>query len=1171
MSLLSKVKVNTHYTRSVNLERDRDSLDVVKAYIPTSRALRTLSRIADTFHEELAPRAWSLIGPYGSGKSSFSVFMAQLLSSPDDAIQIAAQEVLGKSDSKLAKKFAHTTAQTQGYMKVLLTGAPEPLGRRLARALSDSASTFWAGKRRKNAMLLEDLHDLAQLKSPTISDILKGVKALQVELQKSHVAGLLIVIDELGKFLEYEARHYGANDIFLLQELAELACKGSKANLLLFVMLHQSFEQYAKGLGENLKNEWSKVQGRFEEVPFLESTEQVLRVVSCAFSHSLSKVERAAVTAKSKEISLVLQESDALPGALSSKEAAELFDTCYPLHPVTAILLPMLCQKIAQNERTLFSYLGSHEEFGFQDVLGRLGAVDEYIYPHDIYDYFITNQSAALGDYMTSRRWAEVVTAIERLGDAKKAEINLLKTIGILNIVGSKGGFKASKALLETCIEGKASFSSLAKSLKDKSVVNFRRFNNEFRVWQGSDFDLEEALQEERNELGSFALADELNAAGALLPIVARRYTIENGALRYFNPVFVDAKSYKSTAIKSDDARIVFYLAAGQDDQDVFHDAVKNHFCSLDIVVLCLGGAQLREAVAETQALKKIRIKRQELNSDPVAKREFEDRLTAAEVAEDKLLNQLTDLPQDSEWFYLGKRLAVAGKRSLQEALSSVLSTVFSQAPAIHNELLNRDKPSAQANAARNKLLYAMLNSASLPDLGIDKYPPEKSIYRSLLRATGIHRLVSSSSGEWVFAEPQEESSEDKYKIGPVWSRVVEFLDATERKAQSFSDLNNELMAPPYGVKAGLLPVLYIAVYMTYKHELAIYENGRYLPFLNEEKLDRFVKRPDEFAIQRFRIEGLKASIFEHYQRALFSDTKQRTVVELISPLANFIGGLPRFTKITRSPQFLDVESIAVRDAFETASSPEKLLFELLPRALGFSGRNDESIEGFSEAIRRAVTKLKYAYSELLKHQRELLCEAFDLRKDLPLKELRGHFQWYSSLLPFTIERDGLKAFLLRLCSAEGSDEEWFESVASFLGRLPTEQWTDVVCREVEYKLADFSGRAIDLHKLFIAYREHKIDSDTDELDVYVLKSVKLRGDSFEQVVTVSKAQKALIEDARVKFKSLIGDTLLDSNPQLVKALLAELVSEALVSVKAIKQKTTRKAKAKGGDIGKVS
>ena len=83
MSMQEKIKINTHYTRSVNLERDAESIDVINAYIPTSRALKLFGRISDGFTNKQAPRAWSIIGPYGSGKSSCQSFSSHLLSSPD--------------------------------------------------------------------------------------------------------------------------------------------------------------------------------------------------------------------------------------------------------------------------------------------------------------------------------------------------------------------------------------------------------------------------------------------------------------------------------------------------------------------------------------------------------------------------------------------------------------------------------------------------------------------------------------------------------------------------------------------------------------------------------------------------------------------------------------------------------------------------------------------------------------------------------------------------------------------------------------------------------------------------------------------------------------------------------------------------------------------------------
>jgi hypothetical protein len=83
--------------------------------------------------------------------------------------------------------------------------------------------------------VVKDLATLASKVGITTTDILEGVEALQDAVAKVGGNGVLIVIDELGKFLEYEARHYGANDIFLLQALAEHAGAGHKANLTLVV------------------------------------------------------------------------------------------------------------------------------------------------------------------------------------------------------------------------------------------------------------------------------------------------------------------------------------------------------------------------------------------------------------------------------------------------------------------------------------------------------------------------------------------------------------------------------------------------------------------------------------------------------------------------------------------------------------------------------------------------------------------------------------------------------------------------------------------------------------------------------------------------------------------------------------------------------------------------
>ena len=131
MSLGDVIRVNTHYTRSINMERDMDSLSVVETYIPTARALSTLETMVGAFKANESPRSWSLVGPYGSGKSSFAVFLAHLLSDPTDSGTEAAIKKLRGVDAGIAKKFTTLNKSTSGYCTVLLTGSPESLTRRL--------------------------------------------------------------------------------------------------------------------------------------------------------------------------------------------------------------------------------------------------------------------------------------------------------------------------------------------------------------------------------------------------------------------------------------------------------------------------------------------------------------------------------------------------------------------------------------------------------------------------------------------------------------------------------------------------------------------------------------------------------------------------------------------------------------------------------------------------------------------------------------------------------------------------------------------------------------------------------------------------------------------------------------------------------------------------------
>lgn len=1144
--MLKNITINGQYTRSVNLERDHETGSTVSSYIPTSRSKRLLKRINESLNETVQPRAWSLIGPYGSGKSSFSVFLSHLFSDPDTATTNEAFKVIADHKIEQYKDIKQHTADTLGYLKVLISGSPESLSKRILMGLHKSASDYWSSKKGRSPLIINKLAEAVE-KGCSTSEIVKLFKLLQEEVNKGSgkkAIGILLVIDELGKFLEYEARHYGANDVFLLQELAELACKGHKCNLLMFVLLHQSFEQYAKGLGQTLKNEWAKVQGRFEEVPFLESSEQTLKVVSKAIINNYSNTEFSYTENEISNIVKTLENEAALPSVLEEKEAQKLFKDCYPLHPISALILPHLCQKLAQNERTLFNFLGSTEDHGFLQSLENL-SLGNFITPDVIFDYFITNQSSVVSDHLTHRRWAEVVTAVERLGNVKESIVKVLKTIGLFNIINAKGNFKASQELLETLGTGKNDVKLAIAELTKKSIITYRAYNSEYRVWQGSDFDLEDALQEQLSLLGNFSLSEELNTARILKPLVARKYTVLNGTLRYFLPIFSDAKSYINDAkIENNLPRIVFFLAYGQDDVKLFESKVHKAFGATDIVVLSRNSTQLKEAFAEVIALRKIEQESQALKEDPVAKREYFDRRNSAEASAQKLIKAYELEPQNYEWFFLTQQQQVNCRRDLQEVLSNTLEAIYNKSPAFNNELINRDRPSSQAIAGRNKLLAAMIEKAEQPLLGIDKFPPEKSMYLSILKQHNLH--IEANKG-FKLASPVKGSTLDA-----TWKRIDRFFESTkDGNAKTFQELDTVLMAAPYGIKAGILPILYVQALLVNAHELALFEDGVFIPSLTLEAVERFIKAPHFFKVERFQIEGLKANLFASYKKALFKDAdKERTLLDIAKPLAKFVGGLEEYTRKTKSDE-LSQNAHKLIKAFAMSKSPQKLLLETLPNALGYDEKSLNSQDGkvyeaYANTLIETITELKHHYKKLLKFEQRLLCSAFNLKTDINLSKLRKHLFHYQGLDEYSVDTDGLKAFIKRLTSDKDNDDLWLENVLMFLAAKPPKNWLDADRSKAEFNLSDYSKRIAELEILRIAHDDKRKHIDGD-FDVILLKSLKKGVAPRERAVSIDDEKRESVKALRAEIEALLAD----QKDEFKLVLLAELVDDFLSGLSA--------------------
>lgn len=276
--------VQPRFRRSVDLGRDVLAPAALDGYVVTATARAALARLLDGLADPDAARAWSIVGPYGGGKSAFALFAARLLAGRPDALA----RLRAHADPGLVARAE--AARARPLVAVVVSGSRERLPVALVRGLARAAAEADAplAPLAAEARALLDALGARHVSDEAVAELFE--RALATAARAGH-AGLLVVVDELGKLLEHGAATPEGGDLFLLQRLAERAARsgpgapfGSAAEedgrapvLLVATILHQAFDRYASALAPGQRDEWRKVQGRFEDVAYAEPPAEALR------------------------------------------------------------------------------------------------------------------------------------------------------------------------------------------------------------------------------------------------------------------------------------------------------------------------------------------------------------------------------------------------------------------------------------------------------------------------------------------------------------------------------------------------------------------------------------------------------------------------------------------------------------------------------------------------------------------------------------------------------------------------------------------------------------------------------------------------------------------------------------------------------------------------------
>lgn len=944
-------------------------------YIVTPNAQKVYGNIVDSFQSGI--HSFSIIGTYGTGKSSFLMALEQ--------------DLLNNKSKLVSEKQVFAGADNFEFMNIV--GDYTTLSTLLSNELSITPSN-------------------------DSKNIFSALTKLLMRL-KSQNKFLFIFIDEFGKILEHAANNNPEKELYFLQTLAEFVNVSSR-NVILITTLHQNFGSYAYKLTETQRNEWLKVKGRFKELVFAEPVEQLLFLAA----ESLTSSKKMTDNAKENflDIFSLAKKNKIISESLTAKTSKML----YPLDAVSASCLTLAIQRYGQNERTLFSFL--HDTTS--------SSVNSFI-PNDtttynlsvVYDYIIYNFYTILAETnIDSTNWRAIRVAIERVesGIISKNNIDdalkIVKTIGLLNLFYN--GVVVDLAFLEIYASkalGIKNPKSIIEKLTANKIIRFAVYKSQFILFEGTDINIEDELYKAATVVPVPKLvATEIAPYVKKTVVVASASYYRTGTPRYFQFV-VSNEPYDVEPTGDEDGfvNLIFPL-----------EYVKDRMIELSA---SSGKAIIYAYFEDTETIIKhlYEIKKLQYLLDNVV---LEDRIAKGEILkqqayETQLLNESINscvemMNGQVEWYFNGKKQVINCRKDFNKLLSTVCEFVYNKTPIIRNELFNKQKISSAISLARVNLLDAMIEHWQEEDFGFSstQYPPERTIYNTLLKSSGIHR--QNEDGLWILGEPITP------ELQSLWNVCTDFLAKSTEKALKLSDLVKTLKMRPYKLKQGIID-FWLPIFLFVKQqEFALYNGETFVLNINKELFELLQKRLNDFTIKAFDISGIKLELFNKYREFLNKERGEnitsKSLMDTIRPFFNFYRGLNIYAKTTCK---FDYDATAkFRDILATAKDPCKAFLEDIPTALGYNDlHNEEFAAQYLQLIKTAVHELVICYDLFINRIEETVVEYLGLPHDF-VDYKKVLVQRYSNINKSLLTAKS-KSFLDRILAPSDNKREFYEKI----------------------------------------------------------------------------------------------------------------------------------------------
>ena len=981
------ISVADDFQFSVNIEYDLNDDKKLKNFIPTTAALNFLQEILKSTNKNSTNRARILIGAYGRGKSHIVLTALSLLLKKDLNLFAKLLPKLEKNPElyQLVKNFY---ANSEKILPVVINGTATNLNQSFLSALQRTLAKFnlldilpetnfqaavkvlqrWQknfpktysefekniGEPVKNFVgKLENFDSEAYttfekiyptLTAGSIFNPFLGFEVVEIyesvakSLRSKGYGGIFLVYDEFSKFLESNIEKTSVSDIKMLQDFAEKANRSGELQLHLLLISHKEISNYIDKLPKEKVDGWRGVSNRFSHMRMNEDFSQTYEIIAEVIHHE-PKLWKNFYSKYAKNFDALKKIYSTLRMFNLQKNFSVVIEGCFPLHPVSTFILPRLSERIAQNERTLFTFLSADGISTLTAFLKNYKDNFTLVTPDKIYDYFepVFRQELYEGEIH------KIFLLAERILNQIKSETlsaKIIKTIALIYMLEQFELLAPTKEQLTEIFSFDFTAEEISKTFDELTEKNFviylKQSNNFLKLKQNSGVNVIQKISDATENLfANFSIQNVLNAENFEKFFYPSRYNIEHEMTRYFDFKFISGEeifSNKNFENKIEGDGIIFAVLV---ESEIEIEELKKILLSASkklsrsIFILPKKFVDVREVVKKFSAVKNLK---ELAEDDAILFDEYEIIFEDLQAVIKNFIESYIQ-PEKFQAIYIhgGKILNIYRKANLSEVMSKICDKIFSRTPIINNEVINKNEITNVALNSRSKIISALLRSELENNLGFRGASQDISIMRSVLIRTGI--LIGGENPE-INLRPADKN------ICYLLESIEKFILSTRKNPEKFSVLYEKLISPSgkIGLRRGVIPIFIAAVFHKYKQQITITNNFGAVK-INADTLTQINSAPENFLLEYLdwsaENENFVKKLAEIFADFVIDAEKNSGTCDFVAnAMLRWFLSLPKYAKefnFLPSGEKISAENIKLRNVLRQNFSGADLIFKKLP------------------------------------------------------------------------------------------------------------------------------------------------------------------------------------------------------------------------------------------------